>query len=248
MNNKSKLSSNDLAILKEIAGVDLQKLERLIVRRQNFHEPMAYIRGYFDFCNLTFKIDRRAYVSAPDTSIMVEALQEYIVNNCANLNPKILDVGTGCGNIAITLKKNLANACLFASDLIPACLELASENAMLHNVDVVFYESSYVDSLPDLNPDFIISCLCWGSEDYLLPTNNLIELRQMPASAIFHPAGVLTAYVELLESVKKRGWNPKIFLETGIMPQAIIIQELGSFVKTIDYHHKSGYSFCIVTV
>ena len=252
MSFENKLSDSDFATLKEIAGNDLQKLDRLIIRRKNFYEPIAYIRGYFDFYNLTFKIDRRAYISAPDTGILVEALQKYIINNCTNSNPNpnpnILDVGTGCGNIAITLKKNLANANLFASDLIPACLDLASENAQFHNVNIEFYESSYVDSLPDLNPDFIISCLCWGSEDYLLPTNNLIELRQMPASAIFHPAGVLTAYAELLQSIKKRQWQPKIFLETGIVPKQIVLQELEPFTKNIEYYNENGYGFCIVTI
>ncbi len=102
-------------------------------------EPVQYIIGNVDFHGLTFKVNSDVLIPRFETELLVDKTISY-VKEYLNEPLNVIDLGTGSGAIAITLKKKL-KAEIDAIDISSAALELAMENAELNEVDVNFYES-----------------------------------------------------------------------------------------------------------
>lgn len=195
----------------QIAGKDPVLLNELIQRRKE-HEPMAYLRGFQEFYGRRFTVDRRVYVPNKETELLVGALLEHIKEG-----DTFIDIGTGCGNIAITIKLERPDVYAYACDINEKALEIAIENARTHHVDVAFLLSDYVNNTLLPEPKYIIADLPWGTSQTVL--HDAKELRYMPDVALFHPDGSLGAQQGLITSIRKRGWNIKVLLETGYVPQ-----------------------------
>ena len=88
-------------------------------------EPVQYIVGDVDFYGNIIKVDKRVLIPRFET----EGLVEIALKHLANTKLDIVDLGTGSGCIAITLKKKLPNIDIEAIDISLAALELAKENA-----------------------------------------------------------------------------------------------------------------------
>ena len=123
LNFERPLSENDLA-----------RFKALLKRRLN-HEPLQYILGETEFMSLPFKVDPRSLIPRPETEILVQVTIDEWKRRFANL-PKIniLDIGTGSGNIAISLAKYMSNAFIIAIDCSEDALVLAEENGCLNQV------------------------------------------------------------------------------------------------------------------
>ena len=102
------------------------------LRRRTSGEPLPYLLGYWEFFSISFAVDKRALIPRPETEIIVE-LSISIAEN--SLNTRIVDVGTGCGTIAIALALNLPDALLFATDISQDALSLARANSLRHAVN-----------------------------------------------------------------------------------------------------------------
>lgn len=99
------------------------------------NRPLPYILGKNEFYNLVFQCDERALIPRPETEILVEiALEKLKTQNPVSKKFRVADMGTGTGCIAIAIAKNCANTEIVASDISPATLELARENARAHEV------------------------------------------------------------------------------------------------------------------
>jgi release factor glutamine methyltransferase len=151
---------------------------RELVRRRGAREPLAYVLGDWDFRRLTLKTDKRALVPRPETEIVVE--------RCLTLikdveEPRILDVGTGTGAIALALKHERPDALVTATDRSADALALARENAEAHGLDVEFVETDLLSGLAgpfDLvvsNPPYV------GADEFETLD---VELAHEPAEAL----------------------------------------------------------------
>lgn len=108
-----------------LTETELEKI-RPLVRRRAQHEPLQYIVGEMEFFGAKLKVDRRALIPRPET----ERLVELVGLNGMTLAPtKILDLGTGCGAIAIALALLFPSAAITAVDRSEEALALARENA-----------------------------------------------------------------------------------------------------------------------
>jgi release factor glutamine methyltransferase len=101
------------------------------VERRIKGEPSAYITGHREFFGLDFYVDKNALIPRPETELLVE---QAIAHAGKYLNPLIVDVGTGCGNIAISLAARLPQAKIYAIDISEAALKVASRNCLKHQV------------------------------------------------------------------------------------------------------------------
>ena len=119
---------------------------RELVRRRGRREPVQHILGFTDFCGLRLKTDRRALIPRPETELLVET----IVARCAAAPARILDLGTGCGAIALALARAIPGARVTAVDASPEALLLAAENAEATGLAarVTFVESDWFERLP----------------------------------------------------------------------------------------------------
>ena len=98
-------------------------------------EPVQYIRGKADFYDLQFLVNPSVLIPRQET----EELVNVILQEHDNKTPKIIDLGTGSGCIAITLAKHLPNAKVSAVDVSEQALQTAKSNALKNDVSVDFY-------------------------------------------------------------------------------------------------------------
>ena len=98
---------------------------RALVQRRGTREPLAYILGEWGFRRLTLAVDKRALIPRPETEVVVErclALLEGVEG------PRVLDVGTGTGAIALAIADERPDATVTATDVSEEALTLAVEN------------------------------------------------------------------------------------------------------------------------
>jgi release factor glutamine methyltransferase len=117
---------------------------RELVRRRGEREPLAYVLGDWDFRRLTLKTDQRALVPRPETEI--------VVDRCLALldgmpNPRIVDVGTGSGAIALAIAQEIPSAEVHATDVSADALGLARENAGANGLTVHFHQADLLDGV-----------------------------------------------------------------------------------------------------
>lgn len=94
--------------------------------------PFAYITKHKDFFGLDFYVDPRVLIPRPETELLVE---EALKLSKKFVQPKICDVGTGCGSVVVALAKNLPKARLRASDISKAALAVAAKNIRHHHLN-----------------------------------------------------------------------------------------------------------------
>jgi release factor glutamine methyltransferase len=118
---------------------------RDLVARRSRHEPVAYILGEWGFRRLTLSVDPRALIPRPETEIVVERCLARLRNV---ESPRVLDVGTGTGAIALALADELDTARVTAIDVSADALALARENVARTGLEVELLEHDLGDGLP----------------------------------------------------------------------------------------------------
>lgn len=113
------------------------------IKRYENGEPVQYIVGDVDFYGNIIKVDKRALIPRRETEELVEKTLRYLNNT----NLDVVDLGTGTGCIAITLKKKLPNINMDAVDISKDALDLAIENAKINNVEINFYNGNMLEPL-----------------------------------------------------------------------------------------------------
>jgi release factor glutamine methyltransferase len=107
------------------------------------HKPVQYILGEAWFYHMKLKVNEQVLIPRPETEELVEQL---IKDRKSKLtDPAILDIGTGSGCIPIAIKKNLPASKLTAIDISKGALDLAAENAALHNTSILFTELDFLN-------------------------------------------------------------------------------------------------------
>lgn len=125
----------------ELGEEILVNLKSLLERRTK-NEPTQYLLKKADFFGLEFYVDKRVLIPRPETEALVGQALSHILRVPARdsgvlFHPfpqtyKVLDVGTGSGNIAISLAKHLPHVEIVAVDISPEALEVAKINAQKH--------------------------------------------------------------------------------------------------------------------
>lgn len=113
----------------------LTLLEDMLERRLS-REPLQYIIGETEFMSLPFLVDPSTLIPRPETELLVEQVLEYAQDLWKHQDSvNIVDLGTGSGNIAISIAHYLPNARITAIDISGDALAVAAENAHVNNVD-----------------------------------------------------------------------------------------------------------------
>lgn len=143
----SNLSFSDIVNckFKNISITEKQKIIHIVERLQN-NEPIQYVLGKTEFYGLDFIVNSSVLIPRPET----EELVEWILLETKELNPHLLDIGTGSGCIAIALAKHLNYGTVDAWDISEEALQVARSNATLNNVSIAF---SRVNVLKPTNID-----------------------------------------------------------------------------------------------
>lgn len=159
--------------------------------------PAQYLLGEQEFMGLPFKVNPSVLVPRPDTEIAVEAALEYLADQSA---PLVADIATGSGAIAVSLAYHLKGSRVWATDISPAALQVAQQNALLNGVAdrVTFCQGHWGEPLvrQGLLFDVLISNPPYISEAEYATLSP--EVKQEPRLALVAADGGLAAYREIV--------------------------------------------------
>ena len=134
-----------LANEEKLSDDDQNEIGKIIDRLKN-HEPIQYILGMTEFYSLPFYAIPGVLIPRPET----EELVHWIIQENKHLKPTILDIGTGTGCIAISLRKNILQSTVLACDVSPVCIETARRNSQLNNSEVSVFEYNILNQVPEI--------------------------------------------------------------------------------------------------
>jgi release factor glutamine methyltransferase len=158
----SGIARSELALesSRALTSREEKALERLVIRRVA-REPLAYVLGEWGFRRLLLSVDRRVLVPRPETEIVVERCLARI----AGLEePRVLDVGTGSGAIALAIADEHAGAIVTGIDASSDALEVARANALRTGLRIELRRWDLFTGLPGGPWDLVVS-----NPPYVLP-------------------------------------------------------------------------------
>ena len=184
-------------------------------RKKN--EPMAYILGYKYFWKYKFFVNNSVLIPRPDTEHIIEESLNYIPSNKSY---KILDIGTGCGCIIISVLKERPECSGFAIDISSKALKVAKTNAKLHHLEnKIKFINIDIDKFNTYKYDLIIT-----NPPYIKD----IEFKRLGDSVkLYEPKIALKGGLDGFEIIKKI-----------IKKSSILLKKNGKFIVEIAYNQK----------
>jgi len=133
----------------------LTKFRKLLIKRSR-HQPLSYLIRRQNFMNLSFLVNPKVYIPRPETEMLVEEVLKSLRplwETEAGRRAAIIDLGTGCGNIAISLATELPEAIVYAVDISGEALKVAASNAQLYHLKdrIVFLKGDLFHPLEGMN-------------------------------------------------------------------------------------------------
>ncbi len=160
-------------------------------------KPLQYIVGNVDFYDLNLKVNENVLIPRFETEYLVQKTINYAEKIFTD-KINILDIGTGSGAIALTLKKHL-NANVIACDISKEALTVAKENSLKNNLNVEFIQSDLFENING-KFDIIIS-----NPPYIAVDEEIEEIvkNNEPHLALFAEDDGLYFYKKILKEAKK---------------------------------------------
>jgi len=193
-----------------------EKSERLydsLLQRRLSCEPLQYIIGTAEFMGREFAVNKNTLIPRPETEVLVNEVFSFTqyARRSTHDDLKILDLCTGCGNIAVSLARLMPNSEIIATDISGAAIEVAQKNAITHKVDknITFCKGDLFQALSlDKEQKFdIIAC----NPPYV-KTNDLGSLqREVKAE----PEIALDGGIDGMEFYKRLEKETPLYLKPG---------------------------------
>lgn len=181
------------------------------VARRAAGEPVAYLTGTREFYGRDFAVTRDVLIPRAETELLVDLAIASLRDVAA---PRLIDLGTGSGCIAVTLALEIGSAQVTAVDFSAAALALARQNAERHGADIELLTSDWFASLADRRYDLIVA-----NPPYIPETDPHLrqgDLRFEPRHALASGADGLSAIGRIVDSAAEhllRGG--RLWLEHG---------------------------------
>ena len=189
----------------KITKQEAVEIEKIVDRLKTF-EPIQHIIGDTEFYGLTFVVNKNVLIPRQET----EELVELIINeNKSSKELKILDIGTGSGCIAISLKKHIPRSEVEAWDISNDALEVATQNSLFNKTSIEFKEVDILANYPTTSKfDVIVS-----NPPYILDREkgemdrNVLDFE--PHNALFVPNEKPLLFYERIADIAKDLLNPE---------------------------------------
>lgn len=192
-----------------LQGLTLQRVDKLIERRVN-REPLAYIREKAWFYGRFFTVSPTVLIPRPESEDFIEILKE--------LQPKtVIDIGTGSGALAITVKLELPETKVIATDIDAEALEIARKNAHAHNVTIEFLQGSLLEPLQGVTlQDYTIIANLPYVPDSLITSP---EIKAEPKLALFSGTDGMDHYKKFWVQAKELPSKPTNIVVESLQSQ-----------------------------
>lgn len=204
------LPDHELKRLEAVAGRD-GSVEDLIERRLA-GEPLQYIEGSAQFGSLELKVDERVLIPRPETENLFD-----LACRMVRVPEVILDLCTGSGALALALKKKFPSAAVFATDVSPEAIAVASENMVMTGLSVYLADGDVFEPLPAAllgDVDLIVANPPYVAEN---------EFDSLPEDVRREPRIALVSGRTGLEVIEKIGASAADWLRPG----GVVICEIG---------------------
>lgn len=184
-------------------------------------EPMAYIIGEREFMGLEFKVTPAVLIPRPETELLVTHTLEILLGQMAQglKRPRVLDIGTGSGVVAICLKKCLPQAEVVAVDISEEALAVAQDNAQRQEVRIDFRQSDIYSAVTDEAP---FNCIV-SNPPYIHQEDEHLQqgdVRFEPSMALTDGADGLSLIRQIVAEAphylaSEASFKPSLWLEHG---------------------------------
>jgi release factor glutamine methyltransferase len=195
----------------EVTADQLARFQSLVERRAR-GEPLAYLIGSRDFWSLTLQVSPDVLIPRPETELLVEQSLLKLEKITA---PRVLDLGTGSGAVALSLARERPDARILATDTSQAALVVAQINAANNSIrNVVFAHGSWYEPVAGTAFDLIVSNPPYIAQDD--PALDKHVLQYEPFGALISGTGGLEAIAAIIAGgvahLRVGGW---LLLEHG---------------------------------
>ena len=215
----------------QLSDIDRQKFLS-IWNRYLQGEPLQYLLGYTYFYGLKLRVSEGVLIPRMDSEVLVEAvLQEPLSDKV-----RLIDLGTGSGNLALAIKKHRPQWEVFALDDHLPAITLAKQNARVHQLDIHFIHEDMFHHL-DCHHYEVLVC----NPPYIEKGDEAIDQmvdRHEPHHALYAEEQGLSYYRRLLEYARKR--TTLLFIEVGYQQTAAILAMANGLDTTI-YNDLAGH-------
>nr|WP_205395964.1 peptide chain release factor N(5)-glutamine methyltransferase [Streptococcus lutetiensis] len=194
---------------KEVTESDQKLIESIMAQLEDHRSPQ-YITGKAYFRDLELAVDERVLIPRPET----EELVDLVLKENGKADLRVLDIGTGSGAIAISLKSARPDWQVTASDISQGALQLAEENSKLNQVSLNFVESDVFSQITGTF-DVIISnppYIAYDDKDEV----GVNVLASEPHLALFADEDGFAIYRQIIEGAAEHlSENGKLYFEIG---------------------------------
>jgi release factor glutamine methyltransferase len=208
-----------------LSPVEADQFESML-RRREASEPVQYITGVQEFFGLSFEVSPAVLIPRPETEHLVETVLERFSREAS---PRIVDVGTGSGAIAVALAHAIPRSRVTAVDLSSAALEVAQRNAERHGVleRVRLLQSDLLAAVESAEFEVVVSNPPYIAEGEVLEPQ---VFNYEPRSALYAGPTGLEVYERLIPQarrvLKPQGW---LLLEIGYGQSAALLKLLSDW-------------------
>lgn len=211
---------------RELSADEEARYEEVLAERAR-HKPSQYITGHQEFWGMDFVVTPAVLIPRPETEHLVETVLELAR---AYVCPKMIDIGTGSGCIALALAKELPQADIQGVDISPEAVEVARANAARLQLERVrFSVSDLLAKVPERDFDFVIC-----NPPYVAELHPEMVQRQVrdyePKAALFAGPHGMDVYERVVPqahaALKPGGW---LALEIGFSIEEQVKALLGAF-------------------
>jgi len=203
-----------LSFDKPLSEIELQTY-RESIKKRGMRIPLQYIIGYVDFYGLKIKVDPNVLIPRPETELLVEKI---VMDNKEQTEIRILDIGSGSGNIALSLKKDIINANILGIDISEEAIALAKINAELNSlsqVDFKIFDIMNDDLVALGNFDVVVSNPPYVSEMDFQDLEPELKVYE-PRIALTDNSDGISFYRKIVSSSKVLLYNSgRLYFEIG---------------------------------
>ena len=212
-----------------------------LAERRAAREPLQYVLGEWGFRRLSLTVDRRALIPRPETETVVERCLALLAGVDA---PRVLDVGTGSGAIALAIADEHPRAEVTGIDVSADALSLARENAARTGVAIELLQVDMLGGLPGADWDLVVSnppyvrpdeattlapeVVDWEPHVALFDGGHTESLVR-DAAAVLRPGGAL-----VLESYDERARAVARLLERAGLEQVVVTRDLAGRDRVVE--------------
>lgn len=211
-------------------------------------EPIPYVVGFIEFRGRRFEMDRRAFITDPELSFLVDLVIQHGDHweEAWGRPPQVVEFGTGAGTLLLSVVLERPHWRCAGLDVDADALALAASNGQAHGVSVEWIHSDYFSAWESgrTEPDIVFGDPPWGTASDLYDEGrDAAYYLRMPRHSAFPLSGGRTGiHDKLIREWVRLGWRGTLLLNYGMLPEDVIARSAAPLRQWSLLHPQPGLS------